>query len=506
MKAHLFVLAIGLWAVSQPLVGSIGPMDGVKTDAITRIVVPAHAEGLLGVNVSPMKQSSKYVNFHGDQAFRFEELLSDAEIVHSKLVPIMRELYFRIFRVNLDSPCTLRERNDTCSYGNDGEHVFEGGATDSSGNSECIPKCYVGRCQPHEVTSEPMLDGLEHFVLRYSNDEKLVDMDPKDLYSNNPWYKDILGMYSKNAGKAVYVDLMHNPPSHTGYRGGEDWNVIYDLECDCGDEVPCEQTEHLFRLISGMQSSVAAWAAWNYKCVNPVAAYQTKTELPRYTSNPDLYFKMLGNHPERLENLYYAFQTMLKTVCRLSPFLKGFAKNLGQQEGREHLQRSLFDLLSVEYDLCRDVEPAYDVRSSEVCEPAQGCVPSAQLKHPALLNKFHDLSDIVDCVGCEKCRLHGKLKLTALQIAVRASGQAERIVLERNEIVALLHALDYFAESIIFVHKFDELKKRQLVLYPLRVIVTLLVMLVVTYRRELRQALCQCHAARKDPEAADNAE
>ncbi|GFE55519.1 hypothetical protein BaOVIS_029230 [Babesia ovis] len=503
MRAHLLALVGAIWAVSPPYAGSIGPMDGVKTDAITRIVVPAHAEGMMGVNVSPLKNSSTFVSIRDNEKFSFEQLLSDADLVHNKLVPIMRSLYFRILKVNLDAPCPLRERNDVCSNVNEGEQFFEVG---KNGNMECIPKCYVGRCQPQDVIPEPTLNGLEHFVLRYADDDKFVDLDPNDLYSNSPWYKDFLGIYSRNRDGVVHVDLMHNPPSHTGYRGGEDWNSIYDLHCDCTDEVPCEQTEHLFRLISGMQSSVAAWAAWNYKCTNPVAAYQLKSELPSYQTNPEFYYKMLGNYPERLENMYYTFQAMLKTVCRLSPFLKGFAKNLGQNPEWAHLQRSLFDLLGVDYELCRDVEPVYEPRADELCEGTSGCKAPPQLRHPALLEKFNSIADIVDCVGCEKCRLHGKLKLTALQIAVRAFSESERMVLERNEIVALLHALDYFAESIIFVHKFEELRKRQLVLYPLRVMVALLLVLLVAYRHELRQAMCPRSVDEDENEVEDAAE
>ncbi|GBE59857.1 endoplasmic reticulum protein [Babesia ovata] len=478
-------------------------MGGVKNDAITRIVVPAHAQQVLPMNgkFSPLHSLTKFVSIDGDHRFTFEQMLSDAELVHAKLAPIMRSLYFRIFRVNLDSPCPLRERNDICSHGNDGVSDFENDANGPLDSGECVPKCYVGRCQPHEVTSNATLQALEHFVLRYSEDDKFAELDLNDLYSNNHWYTDILGIHSQREDKPVYVDLLHNPPSHTGYRGGDDWNQIYDLQCDCGDEVPCDQTEHLFRLISGMQSSVAAWAAWNYKCVNPVAAFQLKSELPRYVSNPDLYAKMLGNYPDRMENMYYAFQALLKTVCRLSPFLTGFANNLGQHPEHGYLKQHLMDFLSAEYDLCSDVEPAYNPHPREVCEPTHTCVSSPQLKHPVLLQKFKGIADIVDCVGCEKCRLHGKLKLAALQIAVRAFGQAEQLVLERNEIVALLHALDYFAQSIIFVHKFDEQQKRQLVLYPLRAVAALLLIIVVAYRNELRRAFCQRFPERRSREA-----
>ncbi|GIX65062.1 endoplasmic reticulum oxidoreductin, putative [Babesia caballi] len=508
MKTLAAALAAAIWALCPLKPCSVGALNGVKTDAITSIVVPAHAERVLsGVNdnFSPLKDSRGFVALEGDNSFSFEHLLSDAELVHSKLVPIMRSLYFRIFRVNLDSPCPLRARNDFCANSADGDdYSFEKDTGVALDTAECIPKCYVGRCQPHEMTSEATFDGLEHFVMRYADDEKSAQLDPKDVYTNNMWYNDFLGVYSKREDEPVYVDLLHNPPSHTGYRGADDWKNIYEIKSDCGDEVPCDQTEHLFRLISGMQSSVAVWAAWNYKCVNPVAAFQLKTELPVYLSNPEFYAKQLGNHPDRLENLYYTFQVMLKTLCRLAPFLTGFADNLGEQ-GHEPLKHQLLELLGTEYELCRDVEPAYQVRPQEVCEPAHSCAATPRLRHPALIQKFAEISDIINCIGCEKCRLHGKIKLAALQIAVRAFGQAEQLMLERNEIVALLHALDYFAESIIFVHRFDEQHKKQLVLYSLRVMLGLLIVLVVSYRQELLQALCHC-TVNGDSEGAEEGE
>lgn len=506
MITRLSVFVFFLVIASDLLVGIVGSINGIKNEGVTPILLPSHAEETLNVEarVSSSGISQKYVAIDNTHEFSFVKLLADAELVHNKLEPIMRSLYFRIFRINLDSPCRLRERIDFCANGvEDGsDNSFETPSGVTLDAPECVPKCYVGRCQPYEITGSAFLNGLEHFVVRYPNEPDAADWDPKDLYSNSMWYKDILGFYPSREEKPVYVDLMHNPPSHTGYKGGDDWKEIYDLQCSSEDDVPCDQTEHLYRLISGMQSSVAAWSAWNYKCVNPIAAYQLKSELPRYLSNPKFYSKMLGDHPDRLENLYYTFQALLKTVCRLTPFLTGFTNSLGKQKEHEQLQHSLFDFLSAEYELCRDVDPVYDHRTCEGCQPRYTSNVAAQLKHPRLIEKFNNISDVIDCLGCEKCRLHGKLKLTALQIVVRSVGWTEHMMLERNEIVALLHALDYFAQSIIFVHKFNEQHKRHMVLYPLRLMLAVLLVITVVYRQELLQALCHCTIVEEEHEDA----
>lgn len=504
----MLVLLLSLAIANDLLVDSVTSLGGVKNDGSTRIVLLSQAEEILSqdAKVSSSRYTHSYSAIHPDHVFNFSKLLGDAELVHSKLEPILRSLYFRIFRISLDSPCRLRERNDVCAGApEDGisvsldKDVLGGVVAD-----ECVPKCYVGRCQPYEFAEGPSLDGLEHFVLRYPNEPESKELDPKDLYSNNMWYKDILGLYPQRVEDTVYVDLQHNPPSYTAYKGGNDWKEIYDLQCDNEDDVPCNQTEHFYRLISGMQASVAAWAAWNHKCVNTIAAYQLKKELPRYVSNPDFYKRMLGDYPDRLENMYYTFQAMLKTVCRLTPFLTGFAENLREKKEYEYLYRNLVDLLSADYDMCKHVEVSHDRHACEECQSSHAPDNNTQLKDPRLLEKFNNISDLIDCLGCEKCRLHGKLKLTALQIIVRASGRAEQLMLERNEIVALLHALDYFAQSIIFVQKFKEQRKRNVILFPIRVVVTLVLILAVMYRKELRRALFQC--SRREEEHADENE
>ncbi|KNC36840.1 endoplasmic reticulum oxidoreductin [Plasmodium falciparum RAJ116] len=88
-----------------------------------------------------------------------------------------------------------------------------------------------------------------------------------------------------------------------------------------------------------------------------------------------------------------------------------------------------------------------------------------------ILSKFMNITNILDCVPCVKCRLHGKLKTTALQIALVEGVSDEHIgSLERNEITALINALYYFADSILIINKFEDrlkLKKTIFIFYEL---------------------------------------
>jgi hypothetical protein len=54
---------------------------------------------------------------------------------------------------------------------------------------------------------------------------------------------------------------------------------------------------------------------------------------------------------------------------------------------------------------------------------------------------FHNISSLMDCLNCNKCRVWGKLQMlglgTALKVLMSETGQAPE--LQRNEIVALIN-------------------------------------------------------------------
>uniref|UniRef100_A0A0A9AR25 Uncharacterized protein n=1 Tax=Arundo donax TaxID=35708 RepID=A0A0A9AR25_ARUDO len=66
----------------------------------------------------------------------------------------------------------------------------------------------------------------------------------------------------------------------------------------------------------------------------------------------------------------------------------------------------------------------------------------------------------MDCVGCEKCRLWGKLQVlglgTALKILFSVDGEShldQPLQLQRNEVIALFNLLNRLSESVKFVHE-----------------------------------------------------
>ena len=78
--------------------------------------------------------------------------------------------------------------------------------------------------------------------------------------------------------------------------------------------------------------------------------------------------------------------------------------------------------------------------------------------------RFRNISRLIDCVGCEKCRLYGKLQIlglgTALKLlfAGRAANEQQQQQppepLLRNEIIALINTLFEFSSSIVAAREF----------------------------------------------------
>ena len=64
--------------------------------------------------------------------------------------------------------------------------------------------------------------------------------------------------------------------------------------------------------------------------------------------------------------------------------------------------------------------------------------------------KFREISHLMDCMGCERCKVWGKLQVTgmgtALKILFTPPGQALR--LSRHEVVALVNAFGRVSTSI----------------------------------------------------------
>mmetsp|Transcript_32669 Transcript_32669/g.71192 ORF Transcript_32669/g.71192 Transcript_32669/m.71192 type:complete len:97 (+) Transcript_32669:889-1179(+) len=69
-----------------------------------------------------------------------------------------------------------------------------------------------------------------------------------------------------------------------------------------------------------------------------------------------------------------------------------------------------------------------------------------------LKDTFKQISSIINCTECEKCRLHAKQEIvgigTSLKLMFENENAEEPITISRNEIVALINTVAKFSDSI----------------------------------------------------------
>lgn len=81
-------------------------------------------------------------------------------------------------------------------------------------------------------------------------------------------------------------------------------------------------------------------------------------------------------------------------------------------------------------------------------------------------NHFRNVSLIMDCVGCEKCRLWGKIQVTGIGTALKilfaseSMRRWENLNFRRSEIVALFNTLGRLSESISTVQQFRDMNEK----------------------------------------------
>jgi Endoplasmic Reticulum Oxidoreductin 1 (ERO1) len=166
--------------------------------------------------------------------------------------------------------------------------------------------------------------------------------------------------------------------------------------------------------------------------------------------NPDCFFEKVGKFPERIENLYFLWAVVTRAVSKLPEWLKDHPFCEGS--GDEQLVKAHVDKVQ---QILKSCPSTFD-------ESLLFSTKDANLKTD-FRDSFRNISRIMDCVGCEKCRLWGKVQITGLATALKLLFTEpvydSRNSLTRMELVALVNAYFRFSESVRLLAEFDEMMK-----------------------------------------------
>ena len=114
------------------------------------------------------------------------------------------------------------------------------------------------------------------------------------------------------------------------------------------------------------------------------------------------YEKVLHGHQDWIENLYFGFVFLLRAVNKASAMLKEYDMHTGNPTDDAMTMGLMGYLLQTDFiqEQCNhlnsfDESQMFDEERIEIKDNFR--------------NVFRNISEIIDCVGCEKCKLHAKV-------------------------------------------------------------------------------------------------
>lgn len=291
--------------------------------------------------------------------------------------------------------------------------------------------------------------------------------------------------------KGVYVSLVQNPERFTGY-GGESakmvWDAIYRENCfkkssfpksaglgvvpsvsgpaeqdfravlhnagrqqvlvQTGEEIPsstgldyegeCLEKRVFFRVVSGMHASISAHICWDY-------LNQTTGE---WQQNLQCYIDRLHTHPERISNLYFNYALVTRAISKIGPHLKGYTFCSGDRDQDSATKAKVTAVVQAATKQPEIFDESLMFKNGEG--------PSLKQEFK---DNFRNISRIMDCTSCDKCRLWGKLQVAGYGAALKVlfefdNDSGEIPVLSRTELVALFNLYARLSSSVDAITQF----------------------------------------------------
>ena len=426
--------------------------------------------------------------------------------IFPRLQSLLQKDYFRYFKYNANRPCPFWNNNDDrCK-------------SPSCGVKPCtideIPKGLIDPDSCQEKNEESATDLLDNKVDSTLSDKVLADLE---LWKD---FDDSQGTFCQidpddNCPNCDYVDLTRNPERYTGYKDEPShrvWRAIYLENCfeppkmsgsktssqkkaafsaaffPKSLESMCLEKRAFYRAISGLHSSITV----HLTAQHPKGTTDSKSNhlFPGvgnsevFGPNLSLFLKRFdpdltnGLGPYWLKNLYFVYLLELRAITKAAPYLDTQHFYTGNTEEDKETQVAVKEILNL-------VKSFPDQFDETTMFSSGNKIEMLTLKNE-FREKFHNISLVMDCVGCEKCKLWGKLQITGLgtalkilfsddqnqgisslnQVFINSSDTLidpalSNLSLSRNEIVALFNAFGRLSTSIQQLERFRRMLARK---------------------------------------------
>lgn len=271
----------------------------------------------------------------------------------------------------------------------------------------------------------------------------------------------------KYSDQGVYVSLAANPERFTGYAGPNAnilWSSFYDEDCfsnanvvgdndDMEDSVTTSE-QRLFRnIISGFHASVSTHLCYSY-------LNQTTQE---WGPNQKCFEFRVGNFPDRLNSLYFNYALVTRALVKLGEQIKLNEIELFDQPAATTSRAKLLELIEAlekkQYDSASAKSYVFD-------EKRMFQTSESRLLKQELRKRFYKISQLVDCVGCDRCRLWAKIQITGYATALKLVFEEDPIEsttiagtrLSKSEVAALVNTFNKISHSVQAVDYFRSLR------------------------------------------------
>lgn len=343
---------------------------------------------------------------------------------------ILQENFFRIFRLNLFKECPFWS-------GSSGFCTDRSCAVDTISDWNDLP----------DIWQPEALGALAN-----------VSAAPKTQKDQNKDYCEL----DEINDETVFVDLIENPERFTGYGGDQSfqiWKLIYSENCFNLGHDQCMEKNFFYKLISGMHASISTHLSHGF--------IDLKTK--QYGPNLQQFMFRVGNFPDRIENIYLNYILVLKALIKL--------ESLGILDSLEYCDDAHFKQSSTEIkgELGELIKPSYQLgNNSNTCLFDENALfqsdNAGEIKDEFKVN-FRNVSKLMDCVGCDRCRLWGKIETigygTALKVLFDLQDtenlEPSKYDITKVELVALVNTFGGLSKSVEAIKEFKDMYDEALV-------------------------------------------
>jgi ERO1-like protein beta len=201
----------------------------------------------------------------------------------------------------------------------------------------------------------------------------------------------------------------------------------------------CLEKRVFHRVISGMHASISTHLCYDY--LNQTTG--------QWGPNLACYEQRLHNYPERISNIYFNYALVMRAVGKIKQHISDYSFCSEDPEQDSRTKNSVLRLAS-----------ALPSGPEIFDETVMFQDPDTVVLKEDFRNRFRNVSRIMDCVGCDKCRLWGKLQTNGYGTALKVLFEFDEHdssndpPLRRTELVALVNTMDRLSHSLSAIKEF----------------------------------------------------